>query len=152
MKREQPKQENDYTALLQPVGTKQESLEELKKWKEEALIAHEINQKVIEKLMAERKLMYSEEEVLKAQQAILCNTKDALMNENYIIEYLNNLKTNNMKQTAVEKLDYSSWRKKNTIMLIKGGWFGNQTPCYAPDGQEKTETEWKKLYEQYQNK
>jgi hypothetical protein len=37
---------------------------------------------------------YSEEEVLKAQQAILCNIKDALMNENYIIEYLNNLKTN----------------------------------------------------------
>ena len=94
MKTEQPKQENDYTALLQPVGTKQESLEELKKWKEEALIAHEINQKVIEKLMAERKLMYSEEEVLKAEQAILCNIKDALMNENYIIEYLNNLKTN----------------------------------------------------------
>jgi hypothetical protein len=90
MKREQPKQENDYTALLQPVGTKQETLEELKKWKEEALIAHEINQKVIKKLMAERKLMYSEEEVLKAQQAILCNIKDALMNENYIIEYLNN--------------------------------------------------------------
>jgi len=37
---------------------------------------------------------YSEEEVLKAQQAILCNIKDALMNENYIIEYLNNLKIN----------------------------------------------------------
>ena len=44
---------------------KQETLEELKKWKEEALIAHEINQKVIEKLMAERKLMYSEEELYK---------------------------------------------------------------------------------------
>ena len=42
---------------------KQESLEELKKWKEEALIAHEINQKVIEKLMAEKKLMYSDKEV-----------------------------------------------------------------------------------------
>jgi hypothetical protein len=41
----------------------QETLEELKKWKEEALIAHEINQKVIEKLMAERKLMYSEEDL-----------------------------------------------------------------------------------------
>ncbi len=40
--------------------------------------------------------MYSEEEVLKAQQAILCNIKDALMNENYIIEYLNNLKTNKL--------------------------------------------------------
>jgi hypothetical protein len=38
--------------------------------------------------------MYSEEEVLKAQQSILCNIKDALMNKNYIIEYLNNLKTN----------------------------------------------------------
>jgi hypothetical protein len=28
MKTEQPKQEKDYTALLQPVGTKQETLEE----------------------------------------------------------------------------------------------------------------------------
>ena len=45
---------------------KQETLEELKKWKEEALIAHEINQKVIEKLMAEKKLMYSEEDMIKA--------------------------------------------------------------------------------------
>jgi hypothetical protein len=36
------------------------------------------------------KKMYSEEEVLKAQQSILCNIKDALMNKNYIIEYLNN--------------------------------------------------------------
>ena len=44
------------------------------------------------KWQAER--MYSEEEVLKAQQSILCNIKDALMNKNYIIEYLNNLKTN----------------------------------------------------------
>ncbi len=40
-----------------------ETLEELKKWKEEALIAHEINQKVIEKLMDEKKRIYSEEEV-----------------------------------------------------------------------------------------
>jgi hypothetical protein len=44
--------------------SKQEALEELRKWEEEALIAHEINQKVIEKLMAERKLMYSEEELI----------------------------------------------------------------------------------------
>ncbi len=29
MKTEQPKQEKDYTALLQPVGTKQETLEEV---------------------------------------------------------------------------------------------------------------------------
>lgn len=35
---------------------------------------------------------YSEEEVLKAQQAILCNIKDALQNENYIIEYLEQFK------------------------------------------------------------
>lgn len=42
----------------------QETLKELKKWKEEALIAHEINQKAIEKLMAEKKQMYSEEQVL----------------------------------------------------------------------------------------
>jgi hypothetical protein len=51
----------------------------------------EINQA---KEMESQQQGYSEEEVLKAQQAILCNTKDALMNENYIIEYLNNLKTN----------------------------------------------------------
>jgi hypothetical protein len=57
-----------------------------------------------------------------------------------------------MKQTLVEKLDFSSWRKKNTIMLIKGGWFGNQIPCYAPDGQQKSDREWKELYEQYLNK
>jgi hypothetical protein len=42
------------------------------------------------KWQAER--MYSEEEVLKAQEAILCNIKDALMNENYIIEYLEQFK------------------------------------------------------------
>jgi hypothetical protein len=46
------------------------------------------------KEMESQQQCYSEEEVLKAQQAILCNIKDALMNENYIIEYLNNLKTN----------------------------------------------------------
>lgn len=47
---------------------KQETLEELKKWREEALIAHEINQKVIAKHeRAEWKLqqLYSEEEVRK---------------------------------------------------------------------------------------
>lgn len=33
---------------------KQETLEKLKRWKEEALIAHEINQKVIKKLMDEK--------------------------------------------------------------------------------------------------
>ena len=47
---------------------KQETLEELKKWKEEALIAHEINQKVIEKLIAEKKIMYSEEDMIKASK------------------------------------------------------------------------------------
>jgi len=35
---------------------------------------------------------YSEEEVRKAQQAILCNIKDALQDENYIIEYLEQFK------------------------------------------------------------
>lgn len=44
---------------------KQLEIEELKKWKEEALIAHEINQKVIEKLMDERKLMYNEADMIK---------------------------------------------------------------------------------------
>jgi len=38
------------------------------------------------KYQAER--MYSEEEVLKAQQAILGNIKDALQDKNYIIDYL----------------------------------------------------------------
>ena len=57
-----------------------------------------------------------------------------------------------MKQTTVKQLDFSSWRKKNTIMLILGGWFGNQTPCYVGDGQPKTVKEWKKLYEQYLKK
>jgi hypothetical protein len=57
-----------------------------------------------------------------------------------------------MKQTAVEKLDFSTWRKNNTIMLVKGGWFGNQTPCYSLDGKQKSDREWKLLYEQYLNK
>jgi hypothetical protein len=35
--------------------------------------------------------MYSEEEVLKAQQAILGNIKDALQHKNYIIDYLKQL-------------------------------------------------------------
>jgi hypothetical protein len=39
---------------------------------------------------------YSEEEVFKAQQAILCNIKDALINENYIIEYLEQFKKNSL--------------------------------------------------------
>ncbi len=42
------------------------------------------------KWQAER--MYSEEEVLKAQQAILGNIKDALQDENYIIDYLKQFK------------------------------------------------------------
>lgn len=54
----------------------QETLKELKKWKEEALIAHEINQKVIEKLMAEKKQMYSEEEV----REIIHNVIDNIVN------------------------------------------------------------------------
>lgn len=35
---------------------------------------------------------YSEEEVLKAQQAILGNIKDALQDEDYIIDYLKQFK------------------------------------------------------------
>ena len=35
---------------------------------------------------------YSEEDILKAQQAILCNIKDAHMDTNYILEYLQQLK------------------------------------------------------------
>ena len=52
---------------------KQETLEELKKWKEEALIAHEINQKVIAKHeRAEWKLqqLYSEEKIDKILQKL----------------------------------------------------------------------------------
>jgi hypothetical protein len=37
-------------------------------------------------------IMYSEEEVLKAQQAILNNIRHALDNDNYIIEYLEQFK------------------------------------------------------------
>ena len=59
---------------------------------------------------------------------------------------LANLKTNKMTEV---KLDYSSWRKKNTVMLIRGGWFGNQTPCYVGDAKPKTEKEWKELYERF---
>lgn len=44
-----------------------------------------------------------------------------------------------MKKTAVEKLDTSFWVKKNTIMLIRGGLFGNKTPCYVGDAKPKTE-------------
>ena len=55
------------------------------------------------------------------------------------------------KQQTVVELDFTSWRKKNTIMLIKGGWFGNQTPCYVGDARPKTEKEWKELYEQFKN-
>ncbi len=57
-----------------------------------------------------------------------------------------------METKTVEKLDYSSWRKKNTVMLIRGGWFGNQTPCYVGDAQPKTEKEWKELYKQSRDK
>lgn len=57
-----------------------------------------------------------------------------------------------METKAQEKLDYSSWRKNNTVMLIRGGWFGNQTPCYVEDAKPKTEKEWKELYEQFKNK
>jgi hypothetical protein len=56
---------NIYKIIISKEEHKQETLEELKKWKQEALIAHEINQKVIEKLMAEKKLMYSEEDMTK---------------------------------------------------------------------------------------
>lgn len=49
---------------------KQETLEELKKWREEALIAHEINQKVIKKLMDKKKLMCSEEKIDKILQKL----------------------------------------------------------------------------------
>ena len=39
-----------------------------------------------------QKKSYSDEEVLKAQQAILGNIKDALQDENYIIDYLKQFK------------------------------------------------------------
>lgn len=35
---------------------------------------------------------YSDEDIRNAQQAILCNTKDALQDENYIIDYLKQFK------------------------------------------------------------
>jgi hypothetical protein len=57
-----------------------------------------------------------------------------------------------METQTKEKLDYSSWRKNNTVMLIRGGWFGNQTPCYVGDAKPKTEKEWKVLFEEFKNK
>lgn len=43
-------------------------------------------------LVLKQERLYTKEEVLKAQQAILGNIKDAIMNENYIVEYLGNYK------------------------------------------------------------
>jgi hypothetical protein len=60
----------------------------------QSISVHKALLKVWNECEQKQERSYSEEEVLKAQQAILCNIKDALMNENYIIEYLNNLKTN----------------------------------------------------------
>jgi hypothetical protein len=73
--KEEPKQENDYTALLKPVGTKQETLEEGKlnekefyvymakqdSWKSVGLIIQEFIQL---KLKEQDKKLYSEEEVI----------------------------------------------------------------------------------------
>jgi hypothetical protein len=80
---------------------KQETLEEVKKYlsnegygKGSNFTLNNVANLMLEWQQEQDKNKYSEEEVLKAQQAILCNIKDALMNENYIIEYLNNLKTN----------------------------------------------------------
>ena len=78
MKTEQPKQEKDYTALLQPVGTKQETLEEvaknyLKGWGEyddkKAFIAGAKWQQ------EQDKKMFSEEEVLNFTQTIIMQYK-----------------------------------------------------------------------------
>jgi hypothetical protein len=44
------------------------------------------------KEMEQQQQGYSKEEVLKAQQAILANIKDAMFNENYIIKYLEQFK------------------------------------------------------------
>jgi len=57
-----------------------------------------------------------------------------------------------METQTKEKLDYSSWRKNNTVILIRGGWFGNQTPCYVGDARPKTEKEWEVLFEEFKNK
>jgi hypothetical protein len=78
MKTEQPKQEKDYTALLQLVGTKQETLEEvaknyLKGWGEyddkKAFIAGAKWQQ------EQDKKMFSEEEVLNFTQTIIMQYK-----------------------------------------------------------------------------
>lgn len=60
----------NYKIIIPKEEPKQETLEELKKWREEALIAHEINQKVIKKLMDEKKLMCSDEKIDKILQKI----------------------------------------------------------------------------------
>ena len=40
----------------------------------------------------EQALLDTQKDLKKAQQAILCNQKDAVMNENYILEYLNQIR------------------------------------------------------------
>jgi hypothetical protein len=78
-----------------PTESKQETLEEAAKNTTKIYVNEREKQTAFlefingAKWQAER--MYSEEEVLKAQQAILGNIKDALQNKNYIINYLKQL-------------------------------------------------------------
>jgi hypothetical protein len=92
-----------------PVPTKKETLEEAAEWLNKKFNGKGVEVKIIDwgfnekynypptKLLEEyskwqQKRSYSDEEVLKAQQAILSNIKDALQDENYIIDYLKQFK------------------------------------------------------------
>lgn len=50
----------------------------------------------------ENEKLYSNEQLLKAQQAILSNQKDAVMDPNYILEYLSQYKP--LPDTRIEKV------------------------------------------------
>ena len=67
----------------------------IEKLKSQGLLIGEPNNLVAvreAKEMEKQQQGYSKEEVLKAQQAILGNIKDALQDENYIINYLKQFK------------------------------------------------------------
>jgi hypothetical protein len=66
MKTEQPKQEKDYTALLQPVGTKQETLEEVAKNYSKGWGEYDDKKAFIAGAKWQQDKMYSEEDIAKA--------------------------------------------------------------------------------------
>jgi hypothetical protein len=91
--KEEPKQENDYTALLQPVGTKQETLEEACKRIKNELDYSEFDYtsfKLGAKWQQEQdKKMYSEEEVDKLLDTLLKNNMCSVAGDELIKEFKN---------------------------------------------------------------